>query len=121
MALLERSNKKARSRPVSFRLATVDDAMASPEYVRRLQTFIKQMHGVDSKRITSAYVWHAFRRETVWEGVVEVFELSGHPRANLCYAWTDAEDAIITVLAIPPVTKASDAVEAYLEARRGTL
>jgi hypothetical protein len=37
-------------------------------------------------------VKETFQGKTVWEGVVEVFELIGHPTAARLYAWSHATD-----------------------------
>jgi len=48
-----------------------------------------------------------FNGETLWDGVVEVFLLHGHPKANISYAWshhTDDPDIprkSVTVLHVP--------------------
>ena len=57
-----------------------------------------------------------FQGRTVWRGEVEVFDLTGHPRAKRCYAWihreekNDAGERIVAVLEIPPVVSAETAV-----------
>ena len=33
-------------------------------------------------------VHEVFRGETVWQGDVEVFDLTGHPKAKRAYAWS---------------------------------
>jgi hypothetical protein len=42
--------------------------------------------------LSDANLWTQFSErnspETVWEGVVECFVLSGHARAKRCYAWS---------------------------------
>ncbi len=58
-----------------------------------------------------------FRGQTVWDGVVEVFQLSGHPQAKRCYAWSFSEDEgphYVAVLALPPVDSACTAVRAAI-------
>ena len=46
--------------------------------------------------------------KTVWEGIVEVFDLHGHPKANIAYAWSHATDdpdkptRHVTVRPVPP-------------------
>jgi hypothetical protein len=58
-----------------------------------------------------------FRGQTVWDGVVEVFNLTGHPQAKRCYAWTFINDVVthyVTVLELPPVTCACTAVRAAI-------
>jgi hypothetical protein len=55
--------------------------------------------------------------ETVWEGVVESFALTGHAKAKRCYAWTyqdNGETQYINVLEIPPVDSAQKAVQVQI-------
>jgi hypothetical protein len=35
-------------------------------------------------------VKEVFQGQTVWEGVVHVFDLEGHPRATRAYAWSNS-------------------------------
>jgi predicted HicB family RNase H-like nuclease len=54
-------------------------------------------------------VKEVFQGETVWEGIVEVFDLHGHPKANRAYAWAHDTDEPgrkrnVAVLQIQPVT-----------------
>jgi hypothetical protein len=60
--------------------------------------------------------------KTVWQGIVHVFELAGHPRAKRVYAWSYAmEDGKIMFVVIPqlgPVTGPVEAVRAALLAER---
>jgi hypothetical protein len=61
-----------------------------------------------------------FQGKTVWEGIVEVFELHGHPDAPKVYAWAhDTDDPQkprrhVTVLHITPITSAVAAVRAAI-------
>jgi hypothetical protein len=61
-----------------------------------------------------------FKGETVWEGMVEVFELIGHPKANRVYPWThDTDDPDrpkrhVAVLHLGAVTSAVMAVRAAI-------
>ena len=58
-----------------------------------------------------------FEGKIVWNGVVEIFELEGHPQAERCYAWSFQRDGKIepvAVLEILPVREARTAVQAYL-------
>lgn len=58
--------------------------------------------------------------KTVWDGIVEVFDLLGHPKANRIYAWShDTDDPAnpkryVTVLHIPPVVSPQTAVRAAI-------
>jgi hypothetical protein len=57
-------------------------------------------------------VEEAFRGKTLWKGDVEIFDLTGHPKAKRCYGWTYGEpEEFITILELPPVTDAQSAVK----------
>jgi hypothetical protein len=49
---------------------------------------ILDLHGCKSTWIESVPVREEFESETVWDGVVEVFDLENHPTANRAYAWS---------------------------------
>ena len=65
-------------------------------------------------------VHEVFRGETVWQGDVEVFDLTGHPKAKRCYAWSHLDGAkdertrFVAVLEIPPVDSAQKAVQVQI-------
>ena len=86
----------------------------------RLRVAIRKTHGVDSTHLRSEPVHETFQGETVWEGVVEVFALKGHPKASLAYAWSHATDdggrRVVAVLGVPPIKSARDAVRVAIAA-----
>lgn len=86
----------------------------------RLQKAIRDLHGCDSSWVRSEPVHETFQGQTVWEGVVEVFALTGHPKAELAYAWCHETDPgglrYVAVLGVPPVNSAQDAVRAAIAA-----
>lgn len=79
---------------------------------------IHQLHGCDSSYLESAPVHERFQGRTVWQGVVEVFQLRQHPQAQRCYAWSyqaeDGHEEMVTVLEVIPVTSAQTAVRAAI-------
>lgn len=85
-------------------------------YIEELRDVIHKLHGVDSTHRQSVPVKEVFRGQTVWEGIVEVFDLHGHPKANAAYAWSHATDdpthpkRHVTVLHIPPAVSPEAAV-----------
>ncbi|HEV2297903.1 MAG TPA: hypothetical protein VGR72_05250 [Candidatus Acidoferrales bacterium] len=89
-------------------------------YIEELRDVIRKLHGVETKHVESIPVKEIFQGKTVWEGVVEVIELMGHPKAPRAYAWAhDTDDPMqtrkhVTVLHIPPVTSAVEAVRAAI-------
>ena len=102
--------------------------MNSTEYILELKDIIRRLHGVESEHIESVPVKEEFQGQTVWEGVVEVFDLTGHPSAFRAYAWAHGTDdpagprRHITVLHTHPIKSAEDAVRAFIiqESRLGT-
>jgi hypothetical protein len=89
-------------------------------YIETLQTTIRGLHGVESKHIGSVPVKEVYEGKTVWDGVVEVFELEGHPTAPKAYAWMHNTDdpknpgRQVTVLHIRPIASPEMAVRAAL-------
>jgi hypothetical protein len=89
-----------------------------------LRQAIRDLHGIDSTWIKSVPVHETFQGETVWDGVVEVFDLIDHPKANRCYAWSHATEGtkrrFYAVLELGPVKDAVTAVRAAIasDARR---
>jgi hypothetical protein len=86
--------------------------------IEELRDVIRNLHGAEARHIESVPVKESFHGKTVWEGIVEVFELIGHPKARKVYAWaheTDDPDKMrrhVTVLHIHPVTSPETAVRA---------
>ncbi|MGB6742550.1 MAG: hypothetical protein WBE38_02750 [Terracidiphilus sp.] len=85
-------------------------------YIEELRDVIRKLHGVESVHVASVPVKEIFNGQTVWDGIVEVFTLHGHPKANTAYAWSHATDdpecpkRHVTVLHIPPAISPVDAV-----------
>ena len=57
----------------------------------------------------------------VWEGVVHVFDLTGHPKATRAYAWSSPIEGsdkrrFFAVLHLPPITSPVEAVRAAIVA-----
>jgi hypothetical protein len=89
-------------------------------YIEDLREVIRHLHGVEATYVESVPVKEMFKGETVWEGIVEVFDLHDHPKANRAYAWVqetgNPERPVrhVTALHIPPVTSAVMAVKAAI-------
>jgi len=56
--------------------------------VEALQKAIFDLHGYKAMWVESVPVKEIFEGETVWEGIVQVFDLIDHPTAKRCYAWS---------------------------------
>ena len=91
--------------------------MNDPE---RLAEIVRKLHGVETTHVRSEPVHEQFQGETIWQGIVEVFTVRGHPTATTAYAWTYEDDDgklhHLAVLGVPPVDSAQDAVKAAVVA-----
>ena len=54
----------------------------------QLRQSVERMHGGRATLVQSVPVKETFMGNTVWEGVVHVFDLVGNPRATCAYAWS---------------------------------
>ena len=81
---------------------------------------IKQLHRCDSTWLESVPVHEVFRGQTVWQGIVEVFAVAGHPKAKKAYAWSADQglptEKFTAVLEIPPVESPITAVRVSIVA-----
>jgi len=86
-------------------------------HIEELREVIQQLHGAQAKHVQSVPVKETHHGQTVWDGVVEVFDLIGHPKTHRAYAWAhDSEGGTrhVTVLHIPPVVSPETAVRAAI-------
>lgn len=89
-------------------------------YIEELQDVIHRLHGARATHVKSAPVTETFQGQTVWDGVVEVFDLIGHPKANRVYAWAHETDdpkqpkRYVTVLHLPPAVSPETAVKSAI-------
>jgi hypothetical protein len=89
-------------------------------YIHELRDVIRRLHGAEAIHVESVPVKETFNGETVWDGIVEVFHLEGHPNANTVYAWMhdtgdpDKPTQHVTVLHVPPVVSPLTAVRAFI-------
>ena len=49
---------------------------------------ILDLHGCKATWIESDPVKEEFEGEVIWEGIVQVFDLTDHPKATRSYAWS---------------------------------
>lgn len=86
-----------------------------------LQAAVQATHGGRATLREVVWVHETFQGEPVWEGSVHVFDLQGHPSADMAYAWSSPiEDSdrrkFYAVLHIPPVDSPVAAVRAAIVA-----
>jgi hypothetical protein len=82
---------------------------------------VERMHHCSAQLARSVPVKETHRGATVWEGVVHVFDLEGHPTATRAYAWSSPIEGsdkrrFFAVLHLPPVTSPVEAVRAAIVA-----
>lgn len=78
----------------------------------------RHLHGCDSRWVEAVPVKEVFEGRTVWKGVVQVFDLIGHPTAKRCYAWSyetdEGKTRYVAVLHQGPVDSPRKAVQAAI-------
>lgn len=87
--------------------------------IEKLRVAIETMHHCTARHAASEIVIELFQGQVAWDGVVEVFDIQGHPKAGRCYAWSyeeGGETQYVTVLEIPPVDSAETAVKVAIAA-----
>ena len=92
--------------------------------VDEIKEIIKKLHHCEATYLETVPVKETFKNQTVWEGKVEVFSLTNHPKTNKCYAWQYIDDQgdqqFVTVLEIPPVNSPLKAVQAAIVSENKT-
>lgn len=88
-----------------------------------LKRAVESQHGCTATLTQSVPVKETFNGKTVWEGVVHVFKLNGHPKAQQAYAWSSPIEGsdkrrFFAVLDVPPIQSPIDAVRAAIVAER---
>lgn len=90
------------------------------EYIERLKLALEHLHKCSAVHVSTVPVNEKFNGQTVWQGEVEVFDLTGHPKARRAYGWShrdgknDEGERFVAVLEIPPVESAATAVRAQI-------
>ena len=86
-----------------------------------LQEAIRLQHGLKSTWLHSVPVVETHGGQTVWDGEVQVFAVTGHPTATRAYAWshegtTSGRRRFQVVIGLPPVDSAQAAVRVAIVA-----
>ena len=86
--------------------------------IAALAAAIRELHGGNASWIGSVPVTETFQGHTVWDGIVQVYSIQGHPSATRCYAWSyitdDGKRHVIAVLHEGPVDSPEAAVRAAI-------
>jgi hypothetical protein len=84
-----------------------------------LKRAVESQHGCTAALAQSVPVKEVFDGKTVWEGIVHVFKIYGHPQASQAYAWSSPIEGsdkrrFFAVLHAPPITSPVEAVRAAI-------
>jgi hypothetical protein len=90
-------------------------------YVAELKCAVEAQHGCKATVFQSVPIKETFRGKTVWEDIVYVFSLIGHPTAKRAYAWSSPIEGsnkrrFFAVLRLPPIMSPMEAVRAVIVA-----
>lgn len=79
---------------------------------------VMKAHHCPAERVGAVPIREIFKGETVWEGVVSIYDIKGHSQVKQAYAWSYKDDngdmQHVVVSKIPPVTDPITAVRAYI-------
>ena len=89
------------------------------EQIKDLQKSVEWLHNCSASFKESVSVKEEFEGRTAWEGIVHIYDLTGHPEADKCYAWSSPVEGsekrkFYAVLHIPPVDSPEKAVRASI-------
>ncbi len=89
--------------------------------IDQLKQAIESQHGGKATPAQSVPVRETFEGKSVWEGVVHVFDLAGHPKATQAYAWSSpikgsTKRRFFPVLKMGAIMSPADAVRAAIVA-----
>jgi hypothetical protein len=97
--------------------------LSKQETVERLKRAVEDRHQCSAVHARTVPVHEQVDGQTVWQGEVEVFDITGHPQARHCYAWIEknaagdhSSERVFAVLDAPPVDSPQAAVAANLTA-----
>lgn len=86
-------------------------------HIEELWKAVEKLHGVEATHVESVPVKEVYEGFTIWDGIVEVFRIVGHPTTNKAYAWmhdTGKKTYPVTVLHIHPALTPVNAVRAFI-------
>ncbi len=91
--------------------------------IEELQKAVERQHGCRANFAQSVPVKETHADAVVWEGIVHVFDLKGHPTASRAYAWSSPiggsdKRRFFAVLHQGPVKSPVDAVRAAIVAEQ---
>ena len=87
----------------------------------QLRQAVEAMHACRATLAQTVPVNERFQGQAVWEGVVHVFDIEGHPKATRAYAWSSPVEGsekrrFFAVLQLGAIKSPADAVRAAIVA-----
>jgi hypothetical protein len=84
-----------------------------------LKCAVEAQHSCTATLTQSVPVKETFGGKTVWEGIVHIFKIHGHPKAKQAYARSSPIEGsekrrFFAVLHMPPITSPAEAVRAAI-------
>jgi hypothetical protein len=94
----------------------------TPVDVSALQCAVEGRHGGKAALAYASRVREVFEDKLVWDGVVYVFDLAGHPKATRAYAWSSpiegSDKRLYVQLHLGGIRSPLEAVRAVIVAER---
>jgi len=89
----------------------------------QLKQAVENMHGGTATLAQTVPILETFEGKVVWEGVVHIFDLAGHPKATRAYAWSSPIEGstkrrFFAVLHTERISSPLEAVRAAIVAER---
>ncbi|MPY75995.1 MAG: hypothetical protein GEU87_17260 [Alphaproteobacteria bacterium] len=89
--------------------------------IEQLRQSVEHQHGGTASLVQSVPVDEHFDGKPIWQGVVHVFDLEGHPKAKRAYAWSSPIEGsekrrFFAVLHMGGIKSPQDAVRAAIVA-----
>jgi hypothetical protein len=88
-----------------------------------LKKAVESQHGGTATLAQTVPVREIHDHQTIWDGVISVFDLAGHPDAKQAYAWSyelpGGRRQFFAMLHAGPITSPRDAVRASIVAEHG--
>ena len=91
--------------------------------IDQLKQAVESQHGGKATPASSVPVKETYEGQTVWEGVVHIFNLDDHPSATIAYAWSSPIEGstkrrYFAVLHLGGIRSPQDAVRAAIVAEK---
>jgi hypothetical protein len=92
----------------------------SMNHIDELKAVILELHCAEATHRESVPVKEVFSGQTIWDGIVEVFDIEHHPDTDTIYAWLHdtgkpgSSPQHVTVLHINPALTPQKAVRAFI-------